>query len=50
MRALARRFQQDEELWKGYAEGSAIADLAKAFGRNRGAIKARLGKLGLIED
>ena len=42
--------EQDENLTKAFLKNNKIADLVKTFGRQRGAIKARLVKLGLIEE
>jgi hypothetical protein len=41
---------EDEKLVKLFNKNTAIKDLAKEFGRKRGAISSRLKKLGLIED
>jgi hypothetical protein len=41
--------EQDEELKKLFSSGMSVKDLMKKFGRQRGGIKARLEKLGLIE-
>ena len=41
---------QDEELRELFKGGLSIVELAKVFGRNRGAIKSRLAKLELIES
>lgn len=38
---------QDDKLRELFAHGSPVADLADTFHRTRGAIKSRLGKLGL---
>ncbi len=40
---------QDEELKKLFVSNTSIPDLMKKFGRKRGAITARLEKLGLIK-
>ena len=40
---------EDEKLRKLFAQNIKIKDLAKEFGRKRGAITARLEKLGLVE-
>ena len=40
---------EDEKLKELFLENIPIKDLAKEFGRKRGAITARLEKLGLIE-
>ena len=39
--------EQDEELKKSFISGIGVSDLMKSFGRKRGAITARLEKLGL---
>ena len=39
----------DNKLKEDFAKGLGIADLVKIYGRNRGAIRSRLIKLGLIE-
>lgn len=39
---------QDEKLRELFIKGSSITDFAKTFGRNRGAIRSRLTKLGLL--
>jgi len=39
--------EDDERLKEMYAAGHSIAELAKQFGRNNGAIRSRLKKLGL---
>ncbi|MCZ0940630.1 MAG: RecQ family ATP-dependent DNA helicase [Caldilineaceae bacterium] len=39
--------EDDERLKEMYAAGHSIAELAKHFGRNNGAIRSRLKKLGL---
>ncbi|OGJ15511.1 hypothetical protein A2585_01475 [Candidatus Nomurabacteria bacterium RIFOXYD1_FULL_39_12] len=39
--------EQDEELKKSFISGIGVSDLMKRFGRKRGAITARLEKLGL---
>lgn len=39
---------QDEKLRSLYGEGASIADLAQAFNRTKGAIRARLAKLGFL--
>ncbi len=41
---------EDETLRKLFAKNIKIKDLAKEFGRKRGAISARLEKLGLVEN
>ena len=41
--------EEDEKLIKLFEKNIKIKDLAKEFGRKRGAITARLEKLGLIE-
>ncbi|HEV3244774.1 MAG TPA: PIF1 family DEAD/DEAH box helicase [Candidatus Paceibacterota bacterium] len=41
--------EDDETLKKMFAENASNADIAKRFGRKSGAIRARLGHLGLIE-
>ena len=40
----------DNQLKEMYTSGTGVADLAKHFGRNRGAIRSRLKKLGLKEE
>ncbi len=42
--------QEDEKLKELFNDGNPVDDLAKTFGRKNGAIKARLIKLGLIEE
>ena len=42
--------EEDEKLKKLFTKNIKIKDLAKEFGRKRGAISARLKKLGLIKD
>ena len=42
--------EDDERLKEMYAAGHCIAELAKHFGRNEGAIRSRLDKLGLGRD
>ena len=42
--------EQDKKLKELFAEDDSMADLAKIFGRQRGAIRSRLVKLGLTED
>lgn len=39
----------DDELTVMYCEGVNVRDMGKHFGRTRGAIKARIDKLGLEE-
>lgn len=41
--------EQEEGLQEFFAKGSSVTDLAKTFGRKRGAIRSRLAKLGLLE-
>ncbi len=41
--------EQDEALKQSFEDGAKIAELVHQFGRKRGAITARLEKLGLIE-
>jgi len=41
--------EEDEKLKKLFGENIPIKDLAKEFGRKRGAISARLEKLGLVK-
>ncbi len=41
--------EEDEKLFELFEKKTPIKDLAKEFGRKRGAISARLEKLGLIE-
>ena len=41
---------QDEQLHQEFMKGTPTADMAILFGRKKGAIHARLVKLGLIED
>ena len=41
---------QDEKLRRLFVKGSTVVDLAKTFNRTSGAIKARLGKLGLLNQ
>ncbi|MDP3997331.1 MAG: PIF1 family DEAD/DEAH box helicase [Candidatus Andersenbacteria bacterium] len=40
----------DSRLTELYKEGKGVKDLAEVFGRKRGAIRARLEKIGLITD
>jgi len=40
----------DEDLTRRFEDGEKMKDLAKAFGRQAGSIRARLIKLGLIEE
>ena len=42
--------EDDERLKEMYAAGTGVAELARQFGRNRGAISSRLTKLGLEQD
>jgi len=42
--------EEDEKLKTLFESGEGIANLVKAFGRQRGSIRARLIKLGLIEE
>ena len=42
--------EDDERLKEMYAAGHSVAELAKHFGRNNGAIRSRLNKLGLGQD
>ena len=42
--------EQDEKLQELFAKGSSVTDLAKTFGRKRGAIRSRLVKLGLLRN
>ena len=42
--------EDDERLKEMYAAGTGVAELARQFGRNRGAIRSRLTKLGLDQD
>jgi len=42
--------EQNEKLSEFFAKGLSVADLAKTFGRKRGAIRSRLAKLGLIKN
>ncbi len=44
------RAEEDADLTRRYRAGEKTADIAHAFGRQRGAIRARLKKLGLIQD
>jgi F-box protein 18 (helicase) len=39
----------DEELTKMYCEGITVKDMAKHFGRTKGAIESRISKLELME-
>ncbi|MCX6713635.1 MAG: hypothetical protein NTV48_00825, partial [Candidatus Vogelbacteria bacterium] len=41
---------EDSKLKELFNDGNPVADLVKTFGRKTGAIKARLFKLGLIEE
>lgn len=50
-RAYEKWPPEDDELLKEmYAAGHSVAELAKHFGRNNGAIRSRLNKLGLGQD
>jgi hypothetical protein len=40
--------EDDKALTKAYKAGKSLDQLAKSFGRNRGAIESRLSKLGLV--
>jgi len=42
-------FEEDEQLRKLFAKKMTMKDIAKEFGRKRGAISARLEKIGLIK-
>ena len=42
--------EDDERLKEMYAAGTTVAELARHFGRNRGAIRSRLKKLGLSQE
>lgn len=42
--------EDDSELAEGYKSGKKIKELANVFGRNAGAIRSRLKKLGLVEN
>ncbi|MDE0077041.1 MAG: DNA helicase RecQ [Caldilineaceae bacterium] len=42
--------EDDERLKEMYAAGTGVAELARHFGRNEGAIRSRLKKLGLAQD
>ena len=42
--------EEDEKLKERFLSGEAQGDLAKEFGRQKGSIRARLIKLGLIEE
>ncbi len=41
--------EQDEKLQELYIKGSPVLELTKTFNRTRGAIRARLAKLGLLD-
>lgn len=41
---------QDDKLRELFVQGVPIAGLVKTFNRTRGAIRARLAKLGLLDD
>ena len=42
--------EQDKQLTELFNQATAMVKIAKAFGRQRGAIRSRLMKLGLIEE
>ena len=42
--------EEDKDLIKRYMTGESVEDLMEAFGRQRGSIRARIVKLGLVEE